>query len=531
MKRRDFFRTTIPTATILPSIIGGFSIKAYSESSPLIKSMMGMATDSDHVLVIVQLNGGNDGLNMVIPIENYSSYYNARTNIAIPENKILNLNDKSGLHPSMTGLHNLYNDGKLAVVQAVGYPSPSFSHFRATDIWMSASDSNQQVSSGWAGRYLDVEYPNYPVNYPNSTHTDPLAIQIGSITSLTLQGSDVSMGMSISDPSSFYNFLDGVEDATPETPWGKELSFVRTVARQTQQYSTVIRNAAANVPTQGTYPANNDLAAQLKIVARLVRGGLKTRVYMVSTGGFDTHSLQVNTTDTTTGSHANLMLRVSSAIKAFMDDLQGLGVDERVIGLTFSEFGRRIKSNASVGTDHGAASPLFVFGKNVTPGVLGNNPAIPVNASANDNVPFQYDFRSIYASVLRDWFCVDDVTLETAMLRNFQSLPLINSASCQGPVSARGLEDLNREASITLISNFPNPFTESTKITFNTKGGHTLVQIMDPMGRVVSVLADKDYLPGSYNINFNSGLLPRGVYYARFQNGAVQQVRPMLKMR
>lgn len=531
MKRRDFFRTTIPTATILPSLIGGFSVKAYSESSPLLQSLMGMTTDTDHVLVIVQLNGGNDGLNMVIPIEDYSLYYNARTNIAIPEDRILNLNDKSGLHPSMTGLHNLYNDGKLAVVQAVGYPSPNFSHFRATDIWMSASDSNQQVNSGWAGRYLDVEYPNYPNGYPNPTFTDPLAIQIGSITSLTLQGSGVSMGMSISDPASFYNFLNGVEDPTPDTPWGKELRHVRTTARQTQQYADVIKNAAANVPVQGPYPINNDLAAQLKIVARLVKGGLKTRVYMVSTGGFDTHSAQVNTADTTTGTHANLMLRISSAIKAFMDDLEGLGVEERVMGLTFSEFGRRIKSNASVGSDHGAASPLFVFGKNVMSGVLGNNPAIPVNPSTGDNVPFQYDFRSVYASVLSDWFCVDAVTLETALLKNFQPLPLINSSSCQAIPSVVGLQDINRESSNTLINNYPNPFTESTKITFKTKGGHTLVQIMDPMGRVISVLADKDYAPGDYNLNFNSGLLPRGVYYARFQNGPVQQVRPMLKVR
>jgi hypothetical protein len=303
------------------------------------------------------------------------------------------------------------------------------------------------------------------------------------------------------------------------------------VARQTQQYSGVIKDAAARVPVQGTYPANNDLAAQLKIVARLVKGGLKTRVYMVSTGGFDNHSNQVNTSDTTTGTHANLMLRVSSAIKAFMDDLKGLGVDERVIGLTFSEFGRRIKSNASVGTDHGAASPLFVFGKNVRSGVLGNNPTIPTNASTNDNVPFQYDFRSIYASVLSDWFCVNSVTLETTMLRNYQSLPLINSASCQSVLSVTGLEDLNRAGSDTFVINYPNPFTESTKITFKTKGGHTLLQIMDPMGRVIKVLADKEYAPGVYNMDFNSGMLPRGVYYARFQNGPLQQVRPMLKVR
>ncbi len=529
MKRRDLFKAALPGATILPSILGGFSMKAFAGSSPLFQSLLG--TETDHVLVIVQLNGGNDGLNTVIPVETYGSYYNARANIAIPQNRILALTDKTGLHPGLTGLKALYDDGKLAVVQSVGYPTPNFSHFRATDIWMSASDHNQQVNSGWAGRYLNNEYPNFPNGYPNSTMQDPLAVQIGSITSLALQGPSVGMGMSISDPSSFYNFINGVQDSAPDTPWGKELSYVRLVARQTQQYADVIKNAAARVPVQGSYPINNDLAAQLKIVARLIKGGLKTRVYMVSTGGFDTHASQVTTTDTTTGTHANLMLRVSGAIKAFMDDVKGLGVEERVVGMTFSEFGRRIKSNAGYGTDHGAAAPLFMFGKNVKSGVLGNNPTIPSNATTNDNVPFQYDFRSIYASVLSDWLCVKSADLQTVLFKNFQPLPLISAAGCNAVLSITGIDELNRAAGDQLILNYPNPFVDKTKLTFKTKGGHTLVQVMDPLGRVIRVITDKDYPPGIFTIDYDSGTLPVGAYYARFQNGPLQQVRPMLKVR
>lgn len=536
MKRRDFLRTALPSATILPSLLGGFSIKAYAQSSPLVQALMGTSTETDHVLVLVQLTGGNDGLNMVIPKENYSLYYNARTNIAIPENKILNLNGtlKSGLHPSMTGLQTLFNDGKLSIIQAVGYPSPSFSHFRATDIWMTAADSNVELSSGWAGRYLNSEYPNFPNGYPNSTMTDPLAIQIGSITSLTLQGPEVSMGMSISSTSSFYSLLSGVQDAAPDTPWGKELSYVRLVTRQTQQYSDIIKAAADRVPIQGTYPVagSNDLADQLKIVARLIKGGLKTRVYMVSTGSFDNHSGQVNTTDTTIGTHANLLKRVSDGIKAFMDDLKGLGVEDRVVGLTFSEFGRRIKSNANAGTDHGAAAPLFVFGKYVTPGILGNNPMIPTNTGVNDNIPMQYDFRSVYASVLTDWFCLKSNDLLGVMNnKTFQPLPLIANASCNSVLAITGLTDVLRASGDQLIINYPNPFVENTKITFKTKGGHTLIQIMDTTGRVIGVLTDKEYPPGTYNLDFNSGPLPTGAYYARFQNGMFQQVRPMLKVR
>lgn len=526
MKRRDFFIKSLPAA-ILPSLINGYSVKAMSPS-PMLDALMNMGTETDHVLVIIQMNGGNDGLNMVIPKDGYSNYFNARTNIAIPENKILTLsgNAKTGLHPAMTGLQNLYNEGKLSIIQSVGYPVPNFSHFRATDIWMSASDSNQVVNSGWAGRYLNEEYANYPNGYPNSVMPDPLAIQIGSVTSLALQGPASTMGMSITNPTTFYNLVGGIQDPAPPTPAGKELSYIRLVAQQTQQYATVIKSAASLVPQQVTYPANNSLADQLKIVARLVKGGLKTRIYMVSIGGFDTHSVQVNATDTTTGTHANLMGNLSGAIKAFMDDLQFLGIQDRVIGMTFSEFGRRIKSNSSIGTDHGAAAPLFLFGTQVQAGILGSNPIIPNNATVNDNIPHQYDFRSVYASVLQNWFCASPTTLESVLLKNFQSLPVIKNSAC-----ATGLDDINRDAGDTLILNYPNPFTESTSITFKTKGGHTLVQIMDTLGRVITNLVDRDYVPGSFTVSFNSGALPTGVYYMRLQNGTIQQVKAILKVR
>lgn len=521
MKRRDFLRNTLPAGVILPSLVGGFSFRAFSAGSSIMQSLLLPVTETDHVFVIIQLNGGNDGLNMVVPIENFSNYVNARPNIYIPENKVLQLNGKAGLHPSMTGLHAMYNKGMLKVVQSVGYPQPSYSHFRATDIWMSASDSNKVVNSGWAGRYLNYEYPNFPNGYPNATMKDPLAIQIGSATSLTVQGPAVSMGMSISNTSNFYNLINGIQDPVPDTPAGKELTYIRTVAEQTQQYGTVIKAAAIQTVQQVSYPTNNSLGDQLKIVARLIGGGLQTRIYMVNYGGFDTHSGQVNSTDTVTGAHAKLLQNVSDAIKAFQDDLQFLGVDNRVVGMTFSEFGRRIKSNGSVGTDHGAAAPLFVFGKNVMGGVLGDTPAIPANTTVNDNLPFQYDFRSIYATILSNWLCVNEGDLQQIMLKNFQVLPLVNASGCKKPINLSGE---------LLVSNYPNPFTSSTVITFKTEGGHTLIQIIDTTGRVIATLADKEYTAGTYSVIFESGLLPPGVYYARLQNMATQQVRNMLKM-
>jgi uncharacterized protein (DUF1501 family) len=528
MKRRDFFRKSIPAATLLPAIVDGYTVKAFTGNSPLLQALMNPTIDTDHVLVIVQLNGGNDGLNMVIPVSNYSNYFNARSNIAIPQNRILPLTGitQTGLHPSMTGLQSLYNSGKLQIVQAVGYPAPNFSHFRATDIWMSASDSNVEVTSGWAGRYLNTEYTNYPTGYPNSTMPDPLALQIGSITSLTLQGPSVSMGISITDPTSFYNLVNNIIDPAPNTPAGNELTFIRTVASQTNSYTLRIRDAANTVTQQGTYPTNNTLADQLKIVARLVKGGLKTRIYMVSYGGFDNHSLQTDANDTTIGTHATLLQRVSDAIKAFVDDCSFLGIQDRVIGMTFSEFGRRIKSNSSLGTDHGAAAPLFLFGKMVVPGVTGNNPTIPANATVNDNIPFQYDFRSVYASILEEWFCIPGATLQTILFNNFQKLSIVNDNYCR----TLGTGGPNPSGE-NLISNYPNPFVETTTIKFTTKGGHTLVQVIDMLGRVVRTPVDKEYTPGTYTTSFDSGGLPSGVYYARLQNGPIQQVKPMLKVR
>ncbi|MDE3251184.1 MAG: DUF1501 domain-containing protein [Bacteroidota bacterium] len=522
MKRREFLRNTVPAGVLLPSLISGFSFRAFGADSPVMQSLLMPVTETDHVFVIIQLNGGNDGLNMVVPIENFGNYANARPNIFIPEKSLLALNGKSGLHPAMTGLKAMYDKGLLNVVQSVGYPQPSFSHFRATDIWMSASDSNQVVNSGWAGRYLNYEYPNFPNGYPNATMTDPLAIQIGSTTSLTLQGPVISMGMSISNTSNFYQLLNGIEDPAPDTPAGKELTYIRLVSEQTQQYATVIKAAATNTVQQVSYPINNSLGDQLKIVARLIKGGLQTRIYMVNYGGFDTHSAQVDNSDTTIGKHANLLMNVSDAIKAFQDDLKFLGVDNRVVGMTFSEFGRRIKSNGSTGTDHGSAAPLFVFGKNVLGGVLGNTPDIPANATVNDNLPFQYDFRSIYSTILANWLCVKESDLNQIMLKNFQLLPIVNAGSCGKAVNLSGDQ---------LISNYPNPFVNNTVISFTTAGGHTLIQIMDTLGRVITNLVDQDYTAGTYSVVLNGERLAPGIYYARLQNLTQQQVRTMVKAR
>ena len=337
---------------------------------------------------------------------------------------------------------------------------------------------------------------------------------------------ELSMGMSITSPTDFYNLVGGVLDPAPDSNSGKELSYIRLIAQQTRQYADAIRNAAYKVTDQLPYPPNNGLADQLRIVARLIKGGLGTRVYMVSVGGFDTHSLQVQSGDNTLGRHADLLRTVSDGIKAFMDDLQHLGIQDRVVGMTYSEFGRRIRSNSSMGTDHGAAAPVFVFGGKVQGGVLGHNPVIPAQVSVEDNVPFQYDFRSVYATLLQDWFCTDQQVLQTVLLRNYQTLPLLQDGSCSLTIPGA-----NQGSRNLLVSNHPNPFTQRTRIVFQTNGDHVLLQIMNGQGRVVAVPVDGEFLPGTRSVEWDSGALASGVYYVRYQSGTLQQVWSMLKVK
>ena len=515
---------------VLPTIINGFPLKT-AVLSPMLQALVSSATDTDHVLVIVQMNGGNDGVNTVLSLDqNYANLQAARSNILIPQAKVLKLNgtNATGLHPAMTDMQNMFNNGQLKIIQGVSYPQPNFSHFRATDIWMTGADSNSVVTSGWAGRYLNYEYPNFPNGYPNATMPDPLAIQVGAPATSALEGPMGSLGISISSPTSLYNFVNNIQDPAPPTDAGKELTFVRSVQRESQAYGSVVKNAYLKGANIATYPAKNSLGAQLQIVARLIKGGLKTRVYMVNTAGdgsFDTHSNQVITSDVTTGVHADRLGSMSSAIGAFQNDLGKLGIQDRVLGMTFSEFGRRIKSNTSLGTDHGVGLPVFVFGTKIVPGILGTNPVIPTAATVNDNVAMQYDFRSVYASMLKDWFCVSSAELNTVLLNNFQSLSIVNSPNC----ISTSIHEANVNAGYSVISSYPNPFTFGTTIEFETFGGYTLIQIFDTEGHLVATPVDAEYVAGKYNIWYNGGHLPRGLYYTRLQNGAIQQVKALVK--
>lgn len=468
MKRRDFIKTT--AAASIPLMVSGIPVMASSQiENTSLEKMALAAVNCGRILVIIQQNGGNDGLNTVFPLDKWDNLSAARANILMDKTKVLRLNNNSttGLHPAMPDLQKLYNNGKLMIVQGVSYPNPNLSHFRATDIWFTGSESNQNLDTGWLGRALDIKYPNFPVGYPTTDMPDPLAIQMGSTLPFNLQGKNLNMGYNVVDPNSILNVINAVTDPAPNNDYGKELTFLKLMKDQSNVYRGTIQKAY-NVPLSNavTYPISNTLGDQLKIVAKLINGGLKTPVYIVNHPiGHDFHDNQVTTTDKTKGWQASNLTLLSQAIGAFQLDLEQMGKADKVAGMTFSEFGRRIKSNDSLGTDHGSAAPVMFFGSalNTSPtavagtqypvaGMIGSSPNLPVKATVNDQVPMQFDYRQLYSSVMQDWLCMTEAEVTQVLGTNFVKLPVFNNVL---------FSDVDFNAAIYQdITVYPNPCTD-----------------------------------------------------------------------
>ncbi len=522
MKRRHFLHTAGAAAT-LPMLLNGLRISA----APAGSAFSAINPDIDRVLVLIQLNGGNDGLNTVIPIDQYSNLFKARENLLLPENTIMQIEDNVGLHPAMKGLKWSYDEGKVGIVQSVGYPNQNRSHFRSTDIWTSGSPADQFWTTGWLGRNFDGWYPGFPDEYPNTDYPDPFAITMGRIVSETCQGIAANFSMTLNDPFSLSPLTEGAGSDLPDTPYGRELAFLRTTIAQTNAYSEAITEAAEAGNNMATYPESNGLASQLRNVALLVSGGLRTKVYVCSIGGFDTHANQVSGSDPAIGDHAELLGTLSDAISAFQEDLEMLGIDQKVIGITFSEFGRRIKANDSLGTDHGTAAPLMLFGSCVSPGVTGDNPDISSDVSPSEGVPMQYDFRDVYGSILEDWFELDKENVKALLYEDYQNIPIVSP--CETVTSVGPNIALEEEVE---LYNYPNPFENWTTISFHTKREWVKLSVFDAIGNEIKVLVNGDLAAGNHQIRWDAGQLPAGSYFYRLQlsNGFLKTKR-MVKVR
>jgi hypothetical protein len=340
-----------------------------------------------------------------------------------------------------------------------------------------------------------------------------LSITLGAIVSPTCQGQTVNMGMALLNLEYFHQLLSEGADEAPDSPFGHELTFLRRTIQQSNAYTESIKKAAGKAKNLSTkYPNNNYLADQLKVVAHLIAGGLKTKIFVVNLGGFDTHSDQTDKSDPTKGVHTRLLKMLSEAVDAFQDDLRLLGLEEKILTMTYSEFGRRVASNDSFGTDHGAAAPLMLFGTTVNPIILGKNPTIPDKVTVEDNVYMQYDFRSVYASVLNQWLGVPKEALKELLFKDFEILPLINERITP-------IEDDLLTSESQLFQNFPNPVVNFTKIKFKVKTGHTTLIIMDLTGRQVATLVDKTLPAGEHEVSFQPTDLSGGIYVYVLQQG------------
>ena len=419
MKRRDFLHN-LAHASVLPSIYGSLGFTNIDFQKFLTNP------NSRKKLILIRLDGGNDGLNTLIPMNKYSELTNVRPHVILPENKIIQLGKNDlGLHPELSNFKSLFKENRLKIIQNVGYQRPDFSHFRSMDIWHSASDSNQYLTSGWIGRYLENIHPTYPEQYPTEQFPHPLAIELGQSSILSTGLSSVTSYSSY-NPSDYREIIGNFDNSYPDDTVGKKLKFIQIITRQSNIYGEALRSSFEKGNNFDQYP-NSNLGRQLHVASSLIKGGLESKIYIASLGGFDTHEKQTDISDTTKGEHSNLMRDLNNSIGALFNDLDQNSKNEDVLVMTFSEFGRTIVSNGSYGTDHGTAAPLFIFGNKVDFSISGKNPDIPLNAEWQDNLEAEFDFRQVYYSVIKQWLGGNDDTAENVLFKKFDQLPIIQA--------------------------------------------------------------------------------------------------------
>jgi uncharacterized protein (DUF1501 family) len=432
--RREFLRRTVLTSALSWTVPTFLANTFSSLQADAMDRATQITTGKDStILVVLQMAGGNDGINTVVP---YGSdhYYKSRPRIGLKAQQLLKINDQIGLNPGLTGFKELYDHGNLAIVQGVGYPNPNRSHFRSTEIWQTASDSERFENYGWIGRYFDNACAG----------SDPtVGVNIGRQMPQAF-AAKTPKGVSVDNPQNyrFINSENGQDGQMMEQSYrelnaseensggsitaitgpaqmqgqkrGSVMDFLERTALDAQVSSDEIRAISARVDNKATYPGSQ-LGNSLKLVAKLIGGGLSTRIFYVSQGGYDTHTNQ-------TGTHQRLLQDLGDSVKAFTDDMKAQGNMQRVLVMTFSEFGRRVSDNANAGTDHGAAAPMFIVGDRVKAGLLGQYPSLAPADLYQGDIKYTVDFRSVYASVLENWL---KTRSEPILGKKFQPLPLV----------------------------------------------------------------------------------------------------------
>ena len=396
MKRRDFLiKSSMASSVVLvPSFM-----KAFESLDP---RLFGYKK-----LVVIQLSGGNDGLNTLIPYRN-DLYYSNRPGISIPKNRLIDMNGELGLNENLSPLKALYDKGYLSIINNVGYPNPNRSHFRSTDIWHTASNASEYLDSGWMGRYID--------QYGKKPYT---GIEVDDSLSLILKGRTIN-GVATKDAKKMFNnaktpFFSKVLETQTETHLSEHnLGYLYKTMVGAKSSAKYIYETSKTSTSTKSYP-KNPFAKQLKTTAEFINSKLETKVYYVSMGGFDTHANQAN-------SQSRLLKTYSEAMDVFVKDLEASDSFKDTLIVTFSEFGRRVQQNAAGGTDHGAANNLFVIGKNLKkPGLYNDSPDL-TNLDKNGDLKYTIDFRSVYATLLDQWL---DASHSKVLGSSFETLDFI----------------------------------------------------------------------------------------------------------
>lgn len=573
MKRRDFLRTA-SLASAASFALSGIPLKMFAANRHLHQLMSN--SNNDNVLVILQMHGGNDGINFFAPGSanpNRQLYQFRRSNIALATNgarktieldSTLPTSEQIGLHPDMLGLKQLYDEGKVSILHGIGTERSNGSHFRARDMRAMGADIDEYYSSGWVGRYIEHlleqgEFGDYefPDEYPNTEFPHPFALELGAdTTSLTFHmDENIPSSIAIPNPVSFFNLvdnLDGLQDnegnlptddigippeALEGSPYWEQMQWILGIEDGAKAYAEELvavynqglqnRNCSVEYPERYPFNApenskNNPLANALRIIATLLRGGIQTRIFMVRIGGFDTHVQQVESYETSMGVHGAKAYHIAASLKAFQDDLKCLGLEDRVLTITTTEFGRSIKSNGSFGTDHGEASIELAIGKKVRPGVVGVYP--DMNAK---NVEFQNDFRRMYSTILDEWFGLDrSVIFNNIFLADYPEKEA-NLGFLTSNITA--LNEFQRKR-FRLEPCAPNPCYEKTKFAFyiNTAASVELY-LSDLQGRrVKTFIKNKWHEAGRHELVGDLKGLKAGVYLYHIAAGQLKDTKKLV---
>lgn len=543
MKRRDFLKMGatlgVATGAALPVLIGGLPVRVLGKS-PLRNMLAQSAEANGNILVIIQLAGGNDGLNCVIPhTDPLYLQYRPTLGVKASDNPLILANhDTLALHPVMNGMANLYSGGKLAILQNVGYANPNLSHFRGTDIWDTSTDSNRFVSTGWIGRLLGELHPDFPPatfeNYPY-----PLAMQFGASLSVSFLSENGGMGIIVNslpdeNNASIHNY-DPIPAPAPAPVPYQELDYIRTIEKETEVYTQKLIDRSVKT-NKVPYPAGSKLGEQLAGVAQCIASGFTTKIYLVTQGGYDTHSNQA--TD-----HPALLQDLSDCIAAFQQDVEAFGVADKVAGMTYSEFGRRPQENGS-GTDHGTAAPLFVFGTKVTGKVYGSDPLLAADSLVNGNLAYEarHDFRNVYASVMYEWLLdgaeADRDTLIEIVLTasngttysattDWLHLGIFNYQQPTG-----GVGDDEFTFGLMLMENYPNPVRDKTTIEYALpQPTDVQLSVYTTSGKEVARIIEGRESEGVHRATFAPNGLPSGSYLYRLTTPLGSVTKQMIVMK